>query len=317
VRAVGGGPPVALSIAGSDSGAGAGIQADLKTMGALGVLGVTAITAVTAQNTVEVRDVHYIPVAVVNAQIDAVIDDLPVAAVKTGMLGSAEVVDPVMVAATGRILLAEGGIDAYRSLLLPHALIVTPNLWEAAILAGVEPATVRDVDDMIELARRIHEFGPTWVLVKGGHLPGVASGDSEPTPDGVADILFDGRHATVLTGSHIDTPNTHGTGCSLSSAVAAYLAHGHEVPTAVASAKEFVHGALTGGAAWRLGRGHGPLDHLGWSGDVGPDPGRQSGRVFRPGHFPPMSQDPSAGAGSGTPPRLSDVGSAIEEHCDG
>jgi hydroxymethylpyrimidine/phosphomethylpyrimidine kinase len=279
---VGGGPPVALSIAGSDSGAGAGIQADLKTIGALGVLGVTAITAVTAQNTVAVRDVHYIPVAVVNAQIDAVLDDLPVAAVKTGMLGSAEmveavgdragaghlpqlVVDPVMVAATGRILLAEGGIDAYRKRLLPHALIVTPNLWEAAILAGVEPATVRDVDDMIELARRIHAYGPTWVLVKGGHLPGVASDDSEPSPDGVADVLFDGRQATVLTGSHIDTPNTHGTGCSLSSAVAAYLAHGHEVPIAVASAKEFVHGALTGGAAWRLGQGHGPLDHLGWS----------------------------------------------------
>jgi hydroxymethylpyrimidine/phosphomethylpyrimidine kinase len=282
VMEAGGGPPVALSIAGSDSGAGAGIQADLKTMGALGVLGTTAITAVTAQNTVQVRDVHYVPVSVVNAQIDAVIDDLPVAAVKTGMLGSAEmveavggragagdlpqlVVDPVMVAATGRILLAEGGIDAYRNLLLPHALIVTPNLWEAAILAGVEPATVRDVDDMIELARRIHDFGPTWVLVKGGHLPGVASDDSEPSPDGVADVLFDGRQATVLTGSHIDTPNTHGTGCSLSSAVAAYLAHGHPVPTAVASAKEFVHGALTGGAAWRLGSGHGPLDHLGWS----------------------------------------------------
>jgi hydroxymethylpyrimidine/phosphomethylpyrimidine kinase len=279
----GGGPPVALSIAGSDSGAGAGIQADLKTMGALGVLGVTAITAVTAQNTVEVRDVHYVPVAVVEAQIDAVIDDLGVVAVKTGMLGSAEmveavgrraaagdlprlVVDPVMVAATGRILLAEGGIDAYRQRLLPHALIVTPNLWEAAILAGVEPATVRDVDDMIELARRIHGFGPAWVLVKGGHLPGVASGDPEPSPDGVADVLFDGSRATVLSGAHIDTPNTHGTGCSLSSAVAAYLAHGHPVPVAVASAKEFVHGALVGGAAWRLGAGHGPLDHLGWSG---------------------------------------------------
>jgi len=176
------------------------------------------------------------------------------------------VVDPVMVAATGRILLAEGGIDAYRNRLLPHALIVTPNLWEAAILAGVEPATVRDVDDMVDLARRIHRYGPGWVLVKGGHPPGVASGDSQPRPDGVADVLFDGLRATVLTGTHIDTPNTHGTGCSLSSAVAAYLAHGHPVPTAVASAKEFVHGALAGGASWRLGRGHGPLDHLGWSG---------------------------------------------------
>jgi len=275
-------PPVALSIAGSDSGAGAGLQADLKTMGALGVFGTTAVTAVTAQNTVTVGAVQLLGADMVRSQIEAVLDDLPVAAVKTGMLGTAQVVeevgrcaaagrlprlvvDPVMVASTGRLLLAEEGIDSYRRALLPHALVATPNLWEAAILAGVEPATVRDVDDMIELAKRIHDYGPTWVLVKGGHLPGVTSGDSEPSPDSVADVLFDGRHATVLTGSHIDTPNTHGTGCSLSSAVAAYLAHGHGVPTAVASAKEFVHTALTGGAAWRLGRGHGPLDHLGWS----------------------------------------------------
>jgi hydroxymethylpyrimidine/phosphomethylpyrimidine kinase len=277
-------PPVALSIAGSDSGAGAGIQADIKTMGALGVFATTAVTAVTAQNTAAVREVHYVPAEVVDAQIDAVLDDLPVAAVKTGMLGTAAVVeavtrraaagdlpqlvvDPVMVASSGRVLLSEEGIDAYRSHLLARALIATPNLWEAALLAGVARSELHDVDSMIGMARLIHGLGPSWVLVKGGHLPGVDSLDQGAAPRQVADVLFDGEDVTVLRGSRVDTPNTHGTGCSLSSAIAAYLAHGASVPTAVAAAKEFVHGALLGGAGWRLGRGHGPLNHLGWKGE--------------------------------------------------
>jgi hydroxymethylpyrimidine/phosphomethylpyrimidine kinase len=276
-------PPVALSIAGSDSGAGAGLQADLKTMGALGVFGTTAVTAVTAQNTVTVGAVQLIGADMVRSQIEAVLDDLPVAAVKTGMLGTAEVVeevgrcaaagrlprlvvDPVMVASTGRLLLADEGIDSYRRALLPHALIATPNLWEAAILAGVEPAALRDVDDMIEVARRLHKLGSGWVLIKGGHLPGVASHDQDPAPPQVSDVLFDGQTVSVLDGSHVDTPNTHGTGCSLSAAIAARLAHGDDVPAAVAEAKQFVHRALSGGAGWRLGAGHGPLDHLGWNG---------------------------------------------------
>ncbi len=280
-------PPVALSIAGSDSGAGAGLQADLKTMGALGVFGTTAVTAVTAQNTVTVGAVQLLGADMVRSQIEAVLDDLPVAAVKTGMLGTAEVVeevgrcaaagrlprlvvDPVMVASTGRLLLAEEGIDSYRRALLPHALIATPNLWEAAILAGVEPAALQDVDDMIEVARRLHKLGSRWVLIKGGHLPGVATHDRHPAPPQVSDVLFDGQAVSVLDGSHVDTPNTHGTGCSLSAAIAARLAHGDDVPAAVAAAKQFVHGALTGGAGWRLGAGHGPLDHLGWNRN-GPD----------------------------------------------
>lgn len=279
-----GNPPVALSIAGSDSGAGAGIQADIKTMGALGVFAATALTAVTAQNTTAVREVHYVPAEMVDAQIDAVLDDLSVASVKTGMLGTPAVVeavgrragagglpqlvvDPVMVASSGRILLTEEGIDAYRIHLLPHALIATPNLWEAALLAGAPPAELHNVDSMVEMARHIHGLGPAWILVKGGHLPGVDPHDDGEAPDQVADVLFNGNDVTILTGSHVNTANTHGTGCSLSSAIAAYLAHGADVPTAVRAAKEYVHGALLGGAEWRLGGGHGPLNHLGWKGE--------------------------------------------------
>jgi hydroxymethylpyrimidine/phosphomethylpyrimidine kinase len=186
------------------------------------------------------------------------------------------VVDPVMVASTGRIFLDAGGIEAYRRDLLPHALVTTPNLWEAALLAGVEPAKVIDLEGMVDAARRIHELGPTWVLVKGGHLPGVDAGSDGPAPDTVADVLFDGTDVTILTDTHVDTPNTHGTGCSLSSAITAYLAFGFDVPTAASAAKAFVHTALEGGADWRLGRGHGPLNHLGWT---GVPPARTGGRA--------------------------------------
>jgi len=277
-----GDPPVAMTIAGSDSGAGAGIQADIKTMGALGVFGTTVVTAVTAQSTVTVARVHYLPPALVESQIATVLDDLPVRAVKTGLLGEPAVievvgrraaagelpqlvVDPVMVASTGRIFLEEQGIDAYRRHLLPHAIVATPNLWEAALLADRAPSGEEDVEAMVDMARRIHELGPTWVLVKGGHLPGVESRSGVPAPDQVADVLFDGTTVTVLTGGHVDTPNNHGTGCSLSAAIAASLARGADVPTAVSTAKEFVLGALRGAALWRLGQGHGPLDHLGWT----------------------------------------------------
>ena len=269
-------PPVALTIAGSDSGAGAGIQADLKAMAALGVFGTTAVTAITAQNTVTVVAVHRVPPAMVDQQIAAVLADLPVAAVKTGMLASVEtievvskraaagelpnlVVDPVMVASTGRPLLEDDGIDAYRRHLLGHALVVTPNLWEAAMLAGLDPATVTDVEDMARVAR---------------HLPGVGtSAGSTAPPSVVPDILFDGSEITVLSGEHVQTANVHGSGCSLSAAIAARLAAGCDVPTAVREAKDYVTAAIRGGAGWRLGKGHGPLDHLGWSS------GRDSGRV--------------------------------------
>ena len=281
-------PAVAMTIAGSDSGAGAGIQADIKTMGALGVFGTTVVTAVTAQSTVAVREVHHLPAALVESQIATVLDDLPVQAVKTGLLGAPDiievvarraaagdlphlVVDPVMVASTGRIFLVEDGIDAYRRHLLPQALITTPNLWEAALLADRAPTGEEDVEAMVDMARRIHGLGPTWVLVKGGHLPGVESRAGARPPDQVADVLFDGTTVTVLNGGHVDTRNNHGTGCSLSAAIAASLALGADVPMAVTVAKEFVLGALRGGARWHLGQGHGPLDHLGWTGK--PPPG--------------------------------------------
>ncbi len=275
-------PPVALTIAGSDSGAGAGIQADLKAFSALGVFGTTAVTAVTAQNTYEVTAVHHVPVAVVTAQIDAISGDLAPVAVKTGMLGTAEiveavgaraaagglprlVVDPVMVSSSGRPLLADDAISAYRTILLPRALLATPNLREAAILADVDPGSVRDVEGMVDLARAVHGLGPTWVLVKGGHLPGVATGPSDVHPPGVPDVLFDGQTVTVLEGARVDTSNTHGTGCTLAAATVAYLARGAGPAEAVTAAKRFVHDALVGARTWRLGRGHGPLDPFGWS----------------------------------------------------
>jgi len=280
-------PPVALSIAGSDSGAGAGVQADLKAMSALGVFATTVVTAVTAQNTASVTAVHPVPVDVVALQLTAVLDDFDVAAVKTGMLASAPVVrlvagraedgdlanlvvDPVMVASTGRRLLDDDAVDAYRSELVPRALLVTPNLFEAAILAGVEPVEGADVDSMIGLARRIHALGPAWVLVKGGHLPGVHlpvghGGAAGPAPDLVVDVLYDGVDVHLLEVTRVVTRNNHGTGCSLASATAALLARGADVPEAVAGAKRFVHDALVGSAGWALGRGHGPLDPFGWS----------------------------------------------------
>ena len=283
------GPPVGMTIAGSDSGAGAGIQADIKAMAALGVFATTAVTAVTAQNTVTVADVHHLPAAFVEAQIDALLDDLPVAAVKTGMLGTLEiiemvgrraaagdlpnlVVDPVMVASTGRALLGDGGVPAYCRHILPYALVVTPNLHEAALLAGTDITDITDIDAMVEVARRIHEWGPAWVLVKGGHLAeGGSRASGASPPSSIPDVLTDGTKVTVLTGPYVDTRNTHGTGCTLSAAIAARLASGADVPRAVADAKQYVHRALVGGAGWHLGsaRGprpsHGPLDHLGWS----------------------------------------------------
>ena len=276
-------PPVAMTIAGSDSGAGAGLQADLKAMSALGVFATTVVTAVTAQNTAAVTAVHPVPTDVVDAQISAVLDDFTVAAVKTGMLATTStvrlvaqraaagdlpslVVDPVMVASTGRRLLDDEAVEAYRLGLVPQALLVTPNLFEASILAGVDPTDAADVATMIELARRVHDLGPTWVLVKGGHLPGVHGAGSGSAPEQVADVLFDGTDVHVFEGALVVTRNNHGTGCSLASATAALLARGAEVPDAVVGAKRFVHDALVGASRWDLGRGHGPLDPFGWSG---------------------------------------------------
>jgi len=264
-------PPVALTIAGSDSGGGAGIQADLKTFAALGVFGSSAVTAVTAQNTAEVRAVHPMPGAVVRAQVDAVLDDLPVAAVKTGMLASAEivavvaelaaagrlpnlVVDPVMVSSTGTRLLDADAETLYRTRLLPAAAVCTPNLWEAGVLVGRE---LPMLTDQRAAARELAARTGGIVVVTGGHATPDAAGRS-------VDVVAGGGREELVTRDRIDTSNTHGSGCSFASAVAAHLARGDDVVGAVTAAGGYVHRAIVGGARWRLGAGHGPLDHFGW-----------------------------------------------------
>ncbi|MEX1176878.1 MAG: bifunctional hydroxymethylpyrimidine kinase/phosphomethylpyrimidine kinase [Nitriliruptor sp.] len=262
-------PTIALTIAGSDSGGGAGIQADLRAFGQFGVFGTSVITAVTAQNTVGVSDVHVIPAATVTAQIDAVLGDLAVRAVKTGMLATAElvelvaaraaagelpnlVVDPVLVSGTGHRLLEDGALAAYRDLLLPHAMIVTPNLEEAAVLVG---RPLRTLDDARSAAHELAELGPHLVVVKGGHLEG---------PEAV-DVIVAGGEEHELRADRIATSNTHGTGCTFAAAAAAGLANGVEPLDALIAAKRYVTGAIAGAAGWRLGSGNGPLDHLGFS----------------------------------------------------
>lgn len=263
-----GDPVVALTIAGSDSAAGAGIQVDLKTFSALGVFGTTAITAVTAQNTVGVQAVHPLPGELVGAQISSVLEDLPVAAVKTGMLATAEnvlvvadrarrgelpnlVVDPVMVSSWGRRLLAAEAESAYREALIPLARVVTPNLREAGSLVGGELASV---EEMVSAARELHRWGAGTVVVKGGHLAG------DPV-----DVVYDGTEVRLLSTERVVTRNVHGTGCTLAAAIAAGLASGRSVGEAVEQAKDYVTAALRGAAGWSLGRGSGPLDHFGWA----------------------------------------------------
>lgn len=255
---------IALTIAGSDSGGGAGIQADLKTFAAHHVFGTSAIAAITAQNTVGVTSILALPTDIVTAQIEAVASDLPPAAVKTGMLASAAiveavaaaiealdlpsvVVDPVMIAKSGDRLFDEEAIGAMRSELLPLARVVTPNLPEAEVLLGI---TIATLDDAREAARRIQKMGPGAVVLKGGHLPG----------DEAIDVLFDGRAYHEFRAPRIDTRNTHGTGCTFASAIAANLALGHPLVEAVRRAKAYVTGAIQHGLP--LGQGHGPLDHF-------------------------------------------------------
>ncbi len=254
----------ALTIAGSDSGGGAGIQADLKTFAAYGVYGTSALTAVTAQNTIGVSAVHPLPADIVTAQIEAIAGDFSLAAVKTGMLANAAVVeavaaaiadldlphvvvDPVMVAKSGDWLLEREAADALRTELLPRAAVVTPNRLEAEVLAGL---SIRSLDDAREAARRIRAFGPAAVIVKGGHLE----------EDEAIDLLYDGHAFTELRGPWITTASTHGTGCTFASAVAAGLALGRTLADAARDAKSYVAGAMRN--APRLGHGHGPLDHF-------------------------------------------------------
>jgi hydroxymethylpyrimidine/phosphomethylpyrimidine kinase len=259
-------PPIALSIAGSDSGGGAGIQADLKTFHRFGVYGTTVVTAITAQNTRGVSAWTAVDPTLVRAQLDAVATDLRPAAVKSGMLGDVAVVeavadglaahaltpyvlDPVMVATSGDPLLAPGAVAAIRARLVPAATLVTPNLDEAALLLG---RPVPDVAAMRAAARAlVEELGAAAALVKGGHLPG----------DHVVDVLYADGETVEVAAARVMTTSTHGTGCTLSSAITARLAHGAPLADAVRDGLAFVHRALR--SAPGLGGGHGPLDHWG------------------------------------------------------
>lgn len=256
-------PPRVLTVAGSDSGGGAGIQADLKTMLAHGVHGMSVITAVTAQNSQGVQGAWELPGEAIRAQYRSVVDDIGVQAVKTGMLSSAPlvelvaellagtgapaVVDPVGVSKHGDPLLAASALESVRRRLLPAATVATPNLDEVAQLTGVQ---VETEDDLRRAADAVLELGPGWALIKGGHLAGDA-----------VDLLTDGREEHLLRAPRHDNRHTHGTGCTLASAIACGLAKGLEVPQAVREAKAYVTGAIAAGFA--LGAGIGPVDH-GW-----------------------------------------------------
>lgn len=262
--------PIALTIAGSDSGGGAGIQADLKTFSALGVFGTSVIAALTAQNTREVRAIHDVPADFIADQLNTVLDDIRIDAIKIGMLSRPEtittiasilrerelgniVLDPVMVAKSGDKLLADESVDALRQELLPLATLITPNLPEAAVLLDSDEAT--DAEQMRVQAQQLLDLGPKAVLVKGGHLAESSSTDS-------ADLLFSAEKAQWLPAKRIATANTHGTGCTLSSAIAAGLARGLNVTDAVTEAKAYITAAIEAADRLHVGSGHGPTHHF-------------------------------------------------------
>ena len=253
-----------LTIAGSDSSGGAGIQADLKAMSANGVFGMSVITSITAQNTTGVSAVYHLPITILEAQLEAIYSDIPVAGVKTGMLATADivstvsqklrdsppanlVVDPVMVAKSGHRLLESDAVDRLTRELIPQATLVTPNIYEAEVLSNT---TIRNLAEAREAAKIIFKLGCRHVLIKGGHLlerPGT-------------DLLYDGRFFKMYTGEFIDTPHTHGTGCTFASAIAAHLAKGISIPDAVDLAKRYLTEAIRHGLA--IGKGQGPTDHF-------------------------------------------------------
>lgn len=256
---------IALTIAGSDSGGGAGIQADLKTFSALGVYGASVLTAITAQNTHGVSGVHPVPADMVRAQLDAVLDDLDVKAIKIGMVADAGVIeaiaaglegvaipvvlDPVMIATSGDRLIGEGAEAALRDRLLPLATLVTPNIPEAAVLLGEERAG--DLGAMTAQAKRLARLTHA-VLLKGGHLT------TEDSPD----VLVTPLGTSTVSAPRVHTRNTHGTGCTLSSAVAAWLARGETLEAAVGKAKAYLSAALAAADGLRVGSGHGPVHHF-------------------------------------------------------
>ncbi len=259
--------PIVLSIAGSDPSGGAGIQADLKTFSALGAYGGAVMTALTAQNTRGVTGIHNVPPDFVALQIDTVFADLQIDAVKIGMISTAEiartvagslrrarahdiVLDPVMIAKSGHALLDPAAVAALREELVPLATIITPNLPEAGVLLDGE--VPRTLDEMRDAVRALHRLGSAYVYLKGGHL----GGDESP------DLFYDGRTTVELTATRVDTTNTHGTGCTLSSAIAALIPQRADVKTAVAEAKAYLTAAIAASGDLRVGSGHGPVHHF-------------------------------------------------------
>lgn len=259
--------PVVLSIAGSDSGGGAGIQADLKTTSALGCFGTTAITAITVQNTVGVFGIHQVPVQIVVGQIQAVMEDLKPSSIKIGMVYSAElavaiseilnrypgvpiIFDPVMVSSSGNRLIEDDTVATFKELLLPLATLLTPNLDEAAILAEME---IKTIYHMKQAALRLLQYGCKAVLIKGGHLEG---------PDLFDIYLNQAGDERIFSSARVDTNNTHGTGCTLSSAIASFIALGHDLTDSISRAIDYTHQAIEQGKEVTAGAGHGPLNHF-------------------------------------------------------
>jgi hydroxymethylpyrimidine/phosphomethylpyrimidine kinase len=257
-----------LTIAGSDSGGGAGIQADLKTMTVHQVYGASVITAVTAQNTLGVQGVKTLSVQAVISQLDSVLRDIEFSALKTGMLANSQiieqiaakikeyslpnlVVDPVMVATSGDLLLKEEAVETYKEKLFPLAEIITPNLYEAKVLAGVE---TEENNDPQVLAEKLITYGSSWVLIKGGHTTKKRSAKK------AVDLLYDGSQFIEFEAEHIPTNNTHGTGCTLSAAVASNLARGMDMEKAVGQAKKFITGAIKNN--FPVGQGNSPVNHF-------------------------------------------------------
>ncbi len=257
---------IALTIAGSDSGGGAGIQADLKTFSALGVYGTSVLTAITAQNTRGVTAIENLSPGIIRAQIDAVLSDIAVGAIKIGMVSTVEtintiaetlnrwqrkvVLDPVMVATSGDSLLQPEAVEALRTLLLPLALVLTPNLPEAALLTGTDIA--EDEQAMARQAELLLKFGPKAVLIKGGHGNSALS----------TDLLFDGSSLQRFDGPRLSTAHDHGTGCTLAAAIASGLAKGHDLPTAIGAAKDYLTAAMAAADTLKVGQGRGPVHHF-------------------------------------------------------
>jgi len=253
-----------LTIAGSDPSGGAGIQADLKALSANGVFGMSVLTSITAQNTCGVSSVFHLPSDIIEAQLDAIFSDIPVTTIKTGMLATPSIimtvskklamqniehliVDPVMVAKGGHALLEEEAISSLKSELCPQAFLITPNIYEAEVLAG---KTIKTLAEVRAAAKIIHQLGCRHVLIKGGHL------QEQPGTD----LLYDGRFFRMYKGEYIQTQNTHGTGCTLASAIAAHLAKGKPIADAIEAAKAYTTEAIR--HSFTLGKGHGPTDHF-------------------------------------------------------